>query len=106
MIIELDGYIIEGTKRIGRYSKFDLYRLHERKEGKRKGEIVKKVVWYSANIKQCLQAITQSRLSTVDELSADEFLKKYDEVSVKIKEDINKVVKAFDDLVESNKQLK
>ena len=103
MEIELDGFVIEGSKRIGKYSKFNLYRLHTRQSGKKTGEVVRKAEWYDATLEQCLKTIVQSKLSDLGQVTVEEYLKKYEKITKDLQSDIDKVKDILNQLIESNK---
>lgn len=104
MEIQLDGFIIEGSKRIGKYSKFNLYRLHTRQSGKKAGEVVRKAEWYDATLEQCLKTIIQSKLSDIGQVTVDEYLKRYQKITEDLQKDIDKVKTTLNQLIESNNQ--
>lgn len=106
MTIELDGFVIEGSKRIGKFSKFDLYSLHERKEGKKKGEIVRRAEWYDTSLEKCLKRVLEIRQQSLGKLSMDEYLEQYNAIVDKFTEELKLVTDKLQELILSNESQK
>lgn len=101
MTIQLENFVIEQCEWNGRWTKFDLYRLHKRKEGKNVGQVVRKAELYHSTIEQCMDCIIQHRMSTIKEVDKDQFLLEYNKITDIIKEDVKIITSAFDNYVEN-----
>lgn len=96
MEFTLNGFVIEGNTRIGKYSKFNLYRLVEVKEGKKAGTFVRDACWYDATLEKCLQEIARLTMASAEEIdSIESYIKTYKEMS----ENLGSQIREFNDKV-------
>ncbi len=107
MILQLGDYTIEGSKLIGRYSKFDVFYHKEIKSGKMEGEKVKEVLWYDTTFEKCLQSIAQDRMNKEngEALDVDSWFKKYKEINEKLVTEINAVNETLKQMIKTNELL-
>jgi len=88
MQIELDGFLIESNSLAGKFSKFNVYKLNTIKKGKMIGKVFKEALWYDTTFTKCLETIAQHRLEQEDKLSLESFIKRFEETSNKLIEEI------------------
>jgi len=102
MQIELGNYVIEGSELIGKYSKFNIYKLYTVKEGKLAGKVIKKPLWYHTTLEKCLNTIAQSEMKAIGKVDMETYLKEYERVSNLIKEYCATISEKFKELVALN----
>ena|SRR5690606_13438290 len=105
MEISLDGFVIEGSTLIGKYSKFNLYRLYTVAEGKMAGKVIKKAEWYDTSFENCLKTIVQKRLEQGGEfLGIEDYLKRYEEIGNNLSAEIETVNQTLRELISKNEK--
>lgn len=101
---ELDGFVIKGSDRIGKYSKWDLFSYMTVAKGKHKGKKINQERWYDCTLEKAFKEIIRIRLNEgKEELNFDNFLETYKEISDKTQIEINKVNETLQKIINKNK---
>lgn len=104
MTISLEGFEIDVPKRIGKYSKFDLFSVMTVGKGKHEGKKVRRERWYDCSLEKAFKEIIRIRLEEdgKQDVSLKEFLKRYEEISNKTQLEINKVNDTLKEIIKQS----
>lgn len=103
MKFELDGFLIESNSLIGKYSKFNLYKLNTIQSGKMEGKVLKEAMWFDASLEKCLKEVVRLRMEEErDVKSIEDYIKKFKKIAEKLEKEIARFDKeAIDAIIKS-----
>lgn len=96
MKLSFEGYEIESNKLIGKFSKFNLFKLNTIQTGKMKGKVLREAQWFDTTLENCLKEIAKQRMETGEETkTVDKYIKKFEKMSKQLDEEIKRIDKEF-----------